>query len=279
MTVQVVTDSGSDLPPDLAQRSGITVVPLHVTIGESEYRDGSDLEPQAFYALMQQERNLPLTSTPSPQEMSDVYRQASSRGPVLGVHLSSALSSTYQTAVLASRTLKGPVTVVNSLTGSAGLALLALEAAEKARDGMGLDELTSWVRLLVPRVRTVALVQNLENAVKGGRVPRVAGLAAEVLDVKPILEVTKAGKLEILERVRGRRRALRRLVEMAIAEGGTGSPQLVVIGQSICPEEAHRLAETVWEQMSPRRVEVVPIGAAIGTYAGPGALVLAFRRF
>lgn len=278
MAVQVITDSGSDLPPDLAEKSGITVVPLHVAIGENNYRDGTDLAPEDFYSLMKQHRDLPRTSTPSPQELSDAYQMAARNGPVLGIHLSSALSGTYQTAVLASRTLESPVAVIDSLTGSAGLALLALEAAEKARAGMRLPELASWLRMTVRRVRTLALVQNLENAVKGGRISRVAGLAAEVLDIKPVLEVTAEGKVEVLEKVRGRKRAMRRLVELALAEAGAGAPQLVVLGHSVCQPEAERLAEAVAEQIKPRRVEVVPVGATIGTYAGPGALVLAYSR-
>jgi DegV family protein with EDD domain len=279
MAVQLVTDSGSDIPPHLAGRYGITVVPLYVTVGGREYRDGADLQPEEFYRKMKEAPELPRTATPSPHDLQAAYQSAGRDGDVLGIHLSSALSGTYQAALLAAGNgAAGRVAVIDSLTGSAGQALLVLEAAEKAQSGTGLDELAEWAKNLAPRIRTLALVENLENAVKGGRVSRVAGLAAEVLDIKQLLHVTSRGKVEQLERVRGRRRAMRRLVELAAEEAKVGGPHLVVIGHSVCEGEANRLAEEVRESIKPRRVDVVPVGATIGTYAGPGALVLAYRR-
>lgn len=275
MAVQVVTDSGSDLPPDLAARHGISVVPLHVSMGGKEYRDGVELQPDRFYELMKQYPDLPQTSTPSPQEMAEAYRRAGQEGAVLGLHLSSALSGTYQTAVIASRGME-QVSVIDSLNGSSGQALLALEAAEKARVGASLSELSAWVRLLVRRVRTLALVDRLENAVKGGRISRVAGLAAEVLDIKPLLHVTDAGKVEQLEKIRGRRKALRRMVELAEAEGVPG--RLIVIGHALSPEDADYLTGEVRKRLEPKEVVVVPMGATIGTYAGQGAITLSYQR-
>jgi len=276
MTVQIVTDSGSDLPPDLAAAHGITVVPLQVLVDGNAYRDGVDLTPEQFYAQMRTAKKLPQTSQPTPHDLLTAYGAAAERGPVVAVHLSSALSGTWQTATMAARTVSADIKVFDSRTGSGGLGLLALRAAELARAGATAAEI--WAHLENWRAESWTLValNTLENAVKGGRVSPLAGMAAAVLGVKPIVQVTREGKVEPIDRVRGRARALERVLALAGESRSTWAGRRVAVAHGGCPEEGAAFARQVRERFNPGEVLELQIGATVGTYSAEGAILFSF---
>lgn len=276
MSVQIVTDSGSDLTPELAAAHGVTVVPLQVLIDGESYRDRVDLSPEAFYAKMQAARELPKTSQPTPHDMAVAYQTAAERGPVLGIHLSAALSGTWQTAVMAARGISESIQVFDSRTGSGGQALMVLAAAAMARAGAGIKEI--WQRLETMRAETETLValNTLENAVKGGRVKPLAGMAASLLGIKPIVQVTREGTVEPVDRVRGRKRSLDRLLEMAAERRSDWADRLVAVAHAGCPEEGDAFVQRVRERFRPREVLLLSMGATIGTYAAEEAILFSF---
>lgn len=276
MTLQIITDSGSDLAPELAREHGITVVPLQILIGGNSYRDGVDLTPVDFYAKMREARDLPKTSQPTPHDLLMAYQAAAERGPVIGIHLSAALSGTWQSAIMAARSVNDQIRVFDSRTGSGGLTLMVLEASRMARAGAGPDEVWQRLEEMRPASRTLVLLNTLENAVKGGRVSPFAGMAASLLGIKPIVHVTPEGKVEALDKVRGRQRAIERLLDLAAEQRSSWADQTVVVGHGHCADEAAAFAERVRERFCPREIRTLWIGATIGTYAAEGALLLSF---
>jgi DegV family protein with EDD domain len=276
MTIQIVTDSGSDLPQALARRYGITVVPLQVLVGGKTYRDGVDLAPSDFYRKMREARELPKTSQPAPHDLMTAYQAALTKGPVIGVHVSAALSGTFQTATMVARGISDAIQIFNSKTGSGGQSLMAIETAEMARTGAGVTDILQRLEQRRAESRTLVLLHTLENAVRGGRVSPLAGMAANLLGIKPIVTVTPEGTVVPVDKVRGRTRAMERLLEMAAAEGRDLSGRTVAVAHGGCPEEAEAFAARVRERLGPREVLMLEIGATIGAYAAEGALLLSF---
>ena len=276
MTVQIITDSGSDLTPALASAYGVTVVPLQVLLGGVNYRDGVDLSPAEFYAQMRRAKELPKTSQPVPQELIAAYRAAVERGPVLSIHLSANLSGTFQTATMAARTVSDSIWVFDSRSGSGGLALQVLEAARLAREGASVETIIATLEMRRTEIHTLVALSTLENAVKGGRVSPVAGMAASLLGVKPIVHVTRDGRVEPIDRVRGRGRALERLLEMAAKLRTEWTDRPVVVAHGNCREDAEAFARSVRERFAPGELMILPIGATVGTYAAEGAILFSF---
>ncbi|MDF2629364.1 MAG: protein DegV family [Symbiobacteriaceae bacterium] len=276
MTVQIVTDSGADIPPALAAAHGISVVPLQVLIDGVSYRDGVDLTPMMFYEKMRTAKKLPQTSQPTPHDVESAYRAAAERGPVVGVHLSSALSGTWETASMAARSISETIRVFDSRTGSAGIGLMAMRAAELARGGATAAEIWAYLEAWRAETHTLVALNTLENAVRGGRVNPLAGMAARLLHVKPIVHVTRAGKVEPIDRVRGRERALERTLDLAGELRKNWADRRVAVAHGGAAEEAKAFARRVRERFNPAEVWETEIGATIGTYSAEGAILFSF---
>lgn len=276
MPVQIVTDSACDLSPEELDRLGITMVPLHVSVGGKHYKDRVELSPAEFYREMAAASELPRTSQPAPQELADAYREASQRGPVLGIHLSSALSGTYQSATLASQMVDATVTLFDSLAGSLGEGLLVLQAVDMAKVGASVSQIVDALRERRQQLTTLVALDTLENAIRGGRVSRLAGVAASLLHLKPIVHVTREGKVERHGQVRGRKAALEYLLQhMAAAERDWASLR-VGVAHADCPADADSLIQQIKERFNPKEIIKTEIGSSIGTYAARGGLLVAF---
>lgn len=276
MTVQIVTDSSSDITPELAAALGVAVVPLRVLLGGKEYRDGVDLSPSAFYEKLRESKELPMTSQPAPQDLQTAYGAAREKGPVVGIHLSSALSGTYQGAVLAGLEVDPTIPIIDSLTGSGGLGLLVMEAVRLAREGASQGQIVERIERMKLQTRTLVALNTLENAIRGGRVNPLVGFAATVLGVKPIVHVTAEGKVEPLDKVRGRARSLQRLLDLAAERRKEWAGARVFIAHGGAEEEAKGFAALVRERFNPGQITIAPIGATIGTYAAEGAILFSF---
>jgi len=271
VAVRVVTDSTADLPPDLAREWGIEVIPLFVHFGTEVYRDGLDMGPNEFYQRLVRSPRLPTTSAPPPGAFQEVYaRLLEGAEGVVSVHISSKLSATHDSALLAGQQFKGKIEVIDSLSCSMGVGLLALAAAERARGRKKLKEIAQEVRALVPRAHLFGLVDTLDYLVKGGRVGKAQAFLGSLLQVKPLLTI-KHGEAHPLERVRTRRRALERLVELAAS---FSSASALAVLSSTTPQEAEALAGRLGKGFA-CPIYQARFGPVMGTYVGPGALGVA----
>ncbi|TDD65581.1 DegV family protein [Actinomadura darangshiensis] len=269
--VAVVTDSTAYLPPGLAERHGLTVVPLQIAVGGAT-RDEFDISTgEAALALKEWQ---PIsTSRPAPQRFAEAYKTAAASGAraVVSVHLSSEMSGTVETARLAADDAPVPVTVVDSGTIGMGLGFAALSAAAAAMSGGDAEGAVAAARRRARSTRSLIYVDTLEHLRRGGRIGAAATLLGSALMVKPLLDIAD-GRIVPLEKVRTSSRALARLEELAVAEAGERHVDLGV-QHLAAPARAEALAARLRERVPHvHDVYVGEVGPVIGAHVGPGML-------
>jgi len=281
--VAIVTDSTCDLPPGMFDELGIGVVPVRVYFGSENYLDKVTLTPSEFYARFAVTDVAPKTSQPPPADFTQVYRyHAEHAASIVSVHLSKAVSGTYQAAVVGARPIENArFEHVNSRNASVGLGLVVRAAAEAAAAGKPFDEVVSIARAAVERVRVFIAVPTLEHLVRGGRVPRGKGLLAKVLGLLPVLTLTKAGAAEPAGKARGFEAALAKMMGLLFqaseaADGnGKGPERRFGVAHCDAAELADRLARQIRDRYPETDVMIVECGPALGAHGGPGAVAVA----
>ena len=269
---RVVTDSTSDVPPEWCQRYGIEVVPLRVHFGTEAFRDGVDLSTDQFFARLDAAGRLPTTSAPSPGDFATVYERLSQECTgAISIHISGELSGTADAARVGARSVEGfPVHVVDSRCLTICVAFLCLIAAHAST----LEEAVRLVEERVPRQRILALLDTLKYLEMGGRIGRAQALLGSVLDVKPILGISE-GRVEGLDRVRTRTRAIARMIELLRRDLPV---ERLAVMHAQAPHDAERIHAQLAGELSGVQVEIGEIGAVLGTHVGPRAVGLAYIR-
>lgn len=241
----IVTDSSAYLPAELVTRYGIHVVPLNVHFNGTLFKDGVNITEEEFFRKLAAAPELPSTSQPSAGEFAEFFRQAGQGADgLVAIVLSSALSGTYSSAVAAVDLLPDMrIAVVDSRTTSMGMGFLVLAAARAAEEGKSMEEVVALVEGLVNRVNVVFMPDTLKYLAKGGRIGNAAALMGSVLAIKPLLEIS-GGKVEPLEKVRTRSKAIARLVGV-LQERCDGRPAHVAIIHSLAGEEAEEIRQQI----------------------------------
>lgn len=278
---KILVDSAADIPVDIARLLGIQIIPMPVTVGSRSYLEGVDINAESFYPLFKELTELPKTSQPNLQDLVRVYSEAGQEGDnVIAIHLSSGLSGTVQTANLAKEMLKNQVKVaiIDSLGASLGVGLLAIRAAELARDGMEFAGIVREVEQLRAKMRYVFTLDTLEYLIKGGRIGRVSGMVGSLLEIKPLLQITPEGKIESYGKTRGRKPALRKLAEQLGREIVQPESQVIGISHAICQMDAQILAEEIRTRIPVKDIIFSTIGCTIGSHTGPGCVALFYHR-
>jgi DegV family protein with EDD domain len=279
-SVAVVTDSTAYLPPGMAEKFGVSVVPLRVTIGTRTGTDGVDVSPgQVTRALRD---HVPVTtSRPSPAEFAAVYRRALDAGAshIVSVHLSAALSGTWESAALAAQDFGyGVVRVVDSRSTAMALGFAVLAAGRAARDGASASEVQDAAVSTVDNTRTYFYVDTLEYLRRGGRMGAAAALLATSLSVKPLLHVLD-GQIVPLEKVRTSSKAIARLIQLTVA-AARDRPVDVAVHHLAAAERAAEVAERLRQEI-PTLGEMYTseVGAVLGAHIGPGVLGTVVVRY
>jgi DegV family protein with EDD domain len=277
--VAVVTDSTCDLPPTLLEELNVGVVPVRVYFGSENYLDKVTLTPSEFYARFAVTTQVPRTSQPPPADFTQVYQNlATHAGSIVSIHLSAAVSGTYQAAIVGSRSVENTrLEHVDSRNVSVGLGLVVRAAAEAAAAGRSADEVTQVARDAAARARLFIAVPTLEHLVRGGRVSPLKGLLAKILGLLPVLTLSKDGTAQPAAKARGfpaaRKKMMALLFKAAEAEAGDGRR----FGVAHC--DAAELAESIAREIRQRYPEsdvmIVECGPALGAHGGPGAVAVA----
>jgi DegV family protein with EDD domain len=277
--ITLVTDSTASLPPEVAERHGIVVVPLQVVIGARSYEEAVEGGATAETVAEALREWKPVsTSRPTPAAMLEVYEQAAAEGAsgIVSVHLSSELSGTFESAQLAAKESPVPVTTVDSrqLGMATGFAVVA--AAEVLAAGGSAEEAADVVRRRTSQTTSLFYVDTLEYLRRGGRIGAAAALLGSALSVKPLLQLVD-GRIGMREKVRTAGRALSRLEELAV--GAAGERQVdVAVAHLANPERADLLAEHLRTRLAAnlddREVVVGEVGAVIGAHVGPGMVAV-----
>ncbi|GAB4459507.1 MAG: DegV family protein [Anaerolineae bacterium] len=271
--IKIVTDSTCDLPPGWISRYGLTVVPINIQFGLETFYEGQTIDPAAFYQRIKAEGALPTTSQPAVGEFSQVYQRLADNGSeILSIHLTSKLSGTWQSAILAARQVQDQVKVyvVDSLTSSVGLGLMVREAALLAEAGLDAAEIVARLEARRPEIHVFIMLKDLRYARMSGRVGRLRELLASLLHVKPIISVDE-GALIPVERARSQQKGFARMVELAAERVGQ-SPVHLGATHAQAPREAATLLALARSQLNCQETFMAELALSLAVHFGPGTV-------
>lgn len=271
--VKIVTDSASDLPPQVARELGITVVPIWLHFGSESYRDNFDLSPEEFYPRLIRSRTLPTTSAPSPGEFAQVFDQlAEETDEILAIMLSSKYSATYEAALQGKEQTKKNcrVEIIDSFSAIMGLGLMCIAAAKEARAGANLEQIAAMVREAIPKIQTRMSFDTLEYLRRGGRIGRAQSLLGTILKVNPIVGI-KDGETYPFGRERSRPKAIERLYNFA---AGFVNIRELAVEHATTPDEAQMLIERLDAIFPKERIYISTVSPVVGTHVGPHVLAV-----
>jgi len=281
MGVKIITDSAADLPVELLQAYDIDLIPLRVyDEAETEYLDGVTLKSVTLLQKMR-EGAVYRTSLPSLETFQEKFVSYAKEGnPCIYLAFSSELSGTYQSSVLIKEVVKETYTdldleIIDTKCASLGQGIVVLEAAKMAKEGASKEEILNRVAFLMNHMEHIFTVADLQYLVRGGRLSKVAGFIGGLLNIKPILNVEE-GKLVPLEKVRGKKKVLSRIVDIMEERGKDLKGQTIGMTHGDDLETAEALKALITERFGCEVFIVNTIGAAIGAHTGPGALTLFF---
>ena len=273
MAVKIVTDSTSDITSDLAQKLGITVVPLTVSFGHESFLDRVDITTDEFYRRLAKESAFPTTTQPAPGAFIEVYdRLAKETDEILTIVISSKLSGTYQSATNAKNMVgnKCRIEVIDSTSVAMGLGLMVIAAAEAAQSGASLDDVMAAVNARIPRSHLVIYFETLQYLAKGGRIGKAKGLLGAMLSIKQILTV-KEGEMAPLTQRRSKAAGME-YIHSFVAR----FPKIEKLAIEYCttPEDIDKLAELLSPLFPKEQIYRSTVSPVLGAYAGPGALAV-----
>ncbi|MEW6241571.1 MAG: DegV family protein [Chloroflexota bacterium] len=275
--VKIVADTTCGLPRDLLARRGIPLVPQVVIFGEDTYHDDTQLDTAAFLQKLKASPTLPKTAAPEPPLYYPIFEEAKKKGEsVVVVAPTGKASGTVRSAETAAQEFPGlDVRVVDTQTISCNLGTMVLVADDMAKAGRSADEIVARLNDMIPRGRIYFLVDTLEYLAKGGRIGGAKKLLAELLEIKPILQI-KDGQVESFEQQRTKKRALARLVEVAAESCRGGDAAHLCVLQVEAEEEAKSLVEQLKTRVSVPEIPIYELPPAIVVHAGPKAMGLGF---
>ncbi|MEW6032716.1 MAG: DegV family protein [Bacillota bacterium] len=271
--VKILVDSTADVPHEVARDLGIHVIPLNVHFGDETYLDWVDLSPQSFYKLLETSPHHPRTSQPSPGDFAKTYEELTADGSsVVSIHISRLLSGTMQSAELGKAMVEGArIEIIDSQLASMAFGVVAVQAARAAREGRSFEEVVALARDLCPKVRVFFAVDTLEYLARNGRIGKAQALLGGLLSIKPLLTL-EDGLVAPLEKVRGDRKVIPRIVELLGEQVPPGSEIRACFVNANCPDKAGALQAEVEKAYKLTEVLTAELGPVIGTHTGPGTV-------
>lgn len=278
MCVRIIVDSSTNVSEKYREK--IQFVPLTVRFGDKEYLDGEELSKHQFYEMLVESDVLPTTSQATPAAFADCFEAIASAGDsAVVITLSSKLSGTYQSAVLATEDYPN-IYVVDSQSVAIGTGVLAQYAVELAQQGMGAEEIAQVLTQQREKVCVVALLDTLEYLKKGGRISKTVAFAGGVLNIKPVVTI-QDGAVALIGKARGSRNGNNLLVEKIREAGGVDFERPVLLGytglSSALLEKYVDDSKALWADHVDK-LDGCLLCSVIGTHAGPGAVAVAFFR-
>ena len=277
--VKIFVDSATDLVDSVAEK--VTVLPMTVRFGDTEYIDGVTITNKEFYEKLIESDELPTTSQIMPHAFAEAYKEALDEGyDVVVITVSSKLSGTYQSACIAKEEVGGNVYVVDSLTAAIGEGVLTEYAVALMEAGKTAKEIAQALEEKREKILVVAMLNTLEYLKKGGRISKTVAFAGELLSIKPVVCIDD-GAVSMLGKARGSRQANNLLVKEIEQAGGVDFAMPVLLGYTGLDDTLLKKyvedSAALWQE-SREQLNSVIIGSIIGTHAGPGAVAVAFFR-
>ncbi len=280
MTIRIVTDSSSDIPPQIREELGITVVPLYVRFGNVTFKDGVTISNDDFYKRLVSGEVFPNTIQPSPADFKEVYEGLTKGADgIVSIHLSEKFSGTSNAARQAAELVKDkiPVEVINSNSMTIGLGMICMAAARAARDGADMKTVVTVANEAIPDIHILTLFDSLKYLAKGGRIGQAKSLLGSLLNIKPILSM-KDGIVVPVSQVRSFSKGLEQLYQfMSNALKEKDNVQELAIMYNTTPKEANTLAERISPLYPREKIIMGQAGPILGTHAGPNLVVVVIK--
>ena len=271
--VKIITDSTSDLTPEMARELGVTMIPLTVTFGTESYRERIDITPAEFFDKLVKSKVFPTTSALSIGAYAEAYDKAAEESDeVLVLTLSQKLSATYESALSALKLRKWKdcrIEVLDTNTAIGGLGLLVMLAAEEARRGANLDQLVELVRKYIPKVHIRICFDTLEYLHRGGRIGSAQAFLGSILKINPILGVIN-GVIEGVARTRNWSKALDWLYDYT--KGFQNNIKMLAVEHAAISDEAKSFADRLGQVFPREKIHQFVFGPVVGAHTGPHAI-------
>lgn len=278
--MRIFADSGSDLPKSFFDENDVTLIPLRVLIDDKEGDDVLEIDSKEVYDAIRNGKH-PKTSQASPELFLSTWKELAASGDDgLYIAFSSELSGTYNTAVMMKDQVKegNPnmnLVIIDSRCASLGHGLLVKEAVRLRDAGDDVRTIERKIRFMAANMEHLFTVEDLDYLAKGGRVSKASAFIGGLLNIKPLLHV-EGGKLVPIEKHRGRKKVLRRMIELIEERGVEFSKQTIAISHGDDESTALEMKALIEEKLKPKHVEIHMIGSAIGSHSGPGTIAIFF---
>ncbi len=276
--ISIVTDSTSDLPPDLCKDYDLTVIPLSVSFGGKTYLDdGIDIKEEDFYEMMLSSTEMPKASQPTPGDFIKTYDKIIKQGKeIISIHISKKLSGTINSAEIALRQFeKGKIEIVDSEVVHMPCGFMALKASKLASEGLKKEVVLKELISFRNKIKAFFIPKSLDNLIKGGRINKIKGKLATMLEVKPILTL-KDGEVALYKNTRKWSLAKNELLNSMESLIKDSKKLTVSIGDVANSEDANEIEEQIKKRFSPCRIIRVKIGIVVGSHLGIGGLGVTF---
>ncbi|MEK5522332.1 DegV family protein [Heyndrickxia sp. FSL W8-0423] len=280
MTVKLFADSASDMPLSFFEENQVALIPLRVYIDGTEYEDLKTIDPTQVFQEIKAGK-MPKTSQPTPEDFHKLFTElAKSNESGIYIAFSSALSGTYQTAVMVQEQVKEEypeldLTIIDTKCASVGFGLVVKAAADLVKSGASKEEIIEDIQFRSQHMEHLFTVDDLDFLAKGGRLSKASAFLGGLLNIKPLLHVDD-GKLIPIEKHRGKKKLLKRMLDVMEERGIDLENQLIGISHGDDEQSALELKSLIQERFGTKDFYINIIGAAVGSHAGPGTLALFF---
>ncbi len=279
MAVRIATDSASDIPQEKAKEWGITVIPLKVRFGEEEYLDGVTLSPHEFYKKLIETDEIPKTSQISPFEYAELFKEAEAAGDeMIFFSLSAGVSGSYQSAMIAASDFSDNIHVIDTRQFCISEYIIVQRAVQLRDKGMSAKEIVETVSEEMKKAHVISVFDTLEYLKLGGRLPAAAAFLGNMLMIKPVITIEE-GVVKVIGKARGSKNSRNMLMEFVEKTGGIDFSMPVCLAYSGYSEDVLEKyvedSKALYEG-NEDKLQYATVGATIGTYAGPGAIALAY---
>ncbi|WP_422123755.1 DegV family protein [Planococcus sp. X10-3] len=278
--MRIFADSATDLPKEFFEKENVVLFPLRVHIENEEFEDIRTIHSSKVYEAIRNDIR-PKTSQVSPDEMLNAFEKLAKDGEEgFYIAFSSELSGTYGTAMMASEQIREEypglkLTILDTKLASLGYGMLVKEAVKLRSQGHPLTEIIERVRLMADHTESLFTVEDLDYMAKGGRISKGSAFVGGLLNIKPLLHV-EDGKLVPIEKLRGRKKVVKRILELMEERGEQLDQQIIAISHGDDEEFANLMKEAIEKQFNPKSVEIYMIGSVIAAHTGPGTLAVFF---
>ncbi len=278
MSARIFADSCCDLNQELKEKLNIEIVPLSIFVNDKQFIDNENLDKEALLSEMRKSKDVPKTASPGPEAFLKKFRQAET---VFVVTLSNQLSATYQNAKLAKNMLKDEVEekfihIFDSLSASVGETVISAKIGELLEEGYENNKIVKKVNEYIKEMKTMFVLDSLDNLIKAGRLSKIKGKLASILNIKPVMGSDGNGNIKLLEKARGSKKALKRLVELVGEMRVELEDRILGIAHCNALDKAEKVKKEIEKKYNFKKIIVVETAGISTVYANEGGIIIAF---